>query len=778
MTPAFEESAVSGGLADSVRSRHLLRVVADSILDPQVLLEAVRDSQGQVVDFVYVEVNQATCEYLGLSRDDLLGHKLLSRSPGIAEVGLFVEYVRCLDTGESVVHNDFNYDNEILGDSRRYDIRASRATSTSISLTWRDVTERFQMARDAARADALYRRSMDSAAVCMCLADLEGNFVEVNDALCGFFGYDVDTLRHKTWQELTAADYLEADLDKRNEVLAGGIESYRMTKQFIHADGHLIWGDLSVSCIRDASGGVEMFIGQITDINAEVAAIQQYKLLAENAGDLVVHIRDGRFAWVSPSCTDVIGGSPDYWVDRDATEIVVPEEGELITNSTEAVESGGVVQVRHRVQALDGTIHWVHVHAKPFYAPDGREDGITAALRVVDDEVAAEEAADVARRQQAAIDARYRRSIDNAAVGMCMVTPEGVLYDANIAMCRFFGFDADEINGRNWKDFTAPAYLEAELGSFNGILEGRIDSYRIIKPYHHRDGHALWGYLSVSGIRDGQGTLEYMVALITDITAQVEADERNRALSEVIQQQSERLISELSSAAAYVSSILPGDLDGPVRVSARYLPSQELAGDIFDYRWIDDDHLFVYLIDVSGHGIGPALLSVSIHNMLRSGSLPLPTLLTPGEVLTELNRRFQMDTQDGNYLTMWCGVYEMSTRTLRYANAGAPPAFAITPDATTATELSTDGQPLGMFDDTAYMSLTHTVPPGSRILIYSDGAYESGLHHGHQLSVTDFNKLFTRMAASPLDHLVETLQGLTSSGTFDDDCTLVNMAFD
>ncbi len=435
MTPASEEYEVSGGLADSVRSRHLLRVVADSILDPQVLLEAVRDSQGQVVDFLYVEVNQATCDYLGLSRDDLLGHKLMSRSPGIAKVGLFAEYVRCLDTGEPVVHNDFTYDNEILGDSRRYDIRASRATSTSISLTWRDVTERFQMARDAARADALYRRSMDSAAVGMCLADLEGNFVEVNDALCGFFGYDADTLRQKTWQELTAADYLEADVDKRNEVLAGGIESYRMNKQFIHADGHLIWGDLSVSCIRDASGGVEMFIGQITNITAQVAATQQYKLLAENAGDLVVHIRDGRFAWVSPSCTDVIGGSPDYWVGREATEIVVPEEGELITESTEVVESGGVVQVRHRVRALDGTIHWVDVHAKPFYASDGREDGITAAMRVVDDEVATEEAADVARRQEARSTRAIAAPSTTLPSACAMVTPEDVLYGRPTLRC-------------------------------------------------------------------------------------------------------------------------------------------------------------------------------------------------------------------------------------------------------------------------------------------------------------------------------------------------------
>jgi PAS domain S-box-containing protein len=661
MTTAFDESEASGGLADSVRSRHLLRVVADSMLDPQVLLEAVRDSQGQVVDFLYVEVNRATCEYLGASRDELLGHRLLSKSPGIAEAGLLADYVQCLDTGEPVEHDDFTDDNEILADTRHYDIRAGRATSTAISLTWRDVTERFQMAREATRADTLFRRSMASAAVGMFLADLEGNFVEVNNALCGFFGYDADTLQGKTWQELTAADYLEADLDKRDEVLAGDIDSYRMVKQFIHAGGGPIWGDLAVSCVRGDDGQLETFIGQITDITEQVAG-------------------------------------------------------------------------RAKLQE--------------------------------------------AQRQQALIDARYRRSIDNAAVGMCMINPQGRLQDVNAAMCNFLGSTAEEMIGKHWRDVTEREYVEEEQRNWDGIVDGRTDSYRMIKHYNRADGQIIWGDLTVSGIRDDNGHLEQCVALLTDITARVEAAERNRALLELIQQQSNRLNSELHSAAAYVSSILPGDLAGPVRVSSRYLPSQQLAGDIFDYRWIDDDHLFVYLIDVSGHGIRPALLSVSVHNLLRSGSLPPATLLTPGEVLAELNRRFQMGTQDGNYLTMWCGVYELSTRTLRYANSGAPPAFAINPDATTATELATDGQPLGMFEDNAYTSRTYPVPPGCSVLIFSDGAYESGLDHGHQLSVADFNKLFTRLAASPLDDLVETLRGLTPTGTFDDDCTLVNLVFD
>ena len=79
--------------------------------------------------------------------------------------------------------------------------------------------------RQQARADALYRRSVDSSAVGMCLVDAEGGFVDVNGALCEFFGYDAQTLKSKTWQELTAEEYLQADLDKVAAVLAGEIDS-------------------------------------------------------------------------------------------------------------------------------------------------------------------------------------------------------------------------------------------------------------------------------------------------------------------------------------------------------------------------------------------------------------------------------------------------------------------------------------------------------------------------------------------------------------------------
>ncbi len=240
-----------------------------------------------------------------------------------------------------------------------------------------------------------------------------------------------------------------------------------------------------------------------------------------------------------------------------------------------------------------------------------------------------------------------------------------------------------------------------------------------------------------------------------------------------------RLMSELGSAARYVTSILPRDVDAPVPVSARYVPSQELGGDSFDHRWIDDDHLIAYLVDVSGHGIAPAMVSVSVHNLLRSGTLDHATLRDPGRVLTELNRLFQMDQQDDNYFTIWYGVYQPSTHTLRYAGAGHPPALILTADGSEPVQLPSESIPIGVLEDTDFGTHSHRLHPDTALLIFSDGAFDLPLLDGRPWNLEAFVELCARTATSPgwtLDDLVGKLRERSSSDLFDDDCTLVRLS--
>ena len=671
MTRAHDESE-RGEVADAGdRARSLLRASADALLDPLVLVEASRDSTGQIVDFVYRELNQATCDYLGVSREGLLGRGVIGTTPGVVESGLFDAGKRCVETGEPLILDDYSYDNEIIRGRRRYDIRATRATPTSVAVTWRDVTERFETAQRISESQ------------------------------------------------------------------------------------------------------------------------EEYHLLAENVGDVVCRLRDDTLIWVSNSVEHILGAPPAHWIGRKAGDFVAVADQADHVARLHQLATGGSVTGRGRVVDADGIEHWVHMLVKPFFDSRGVPDGALASFRLIDDEVAFEAMLAEAKSRQEKADARYRRLMDNSGIGMGLLTPDGRFDVVNEAMCDFFGYDADTLSMKSWQELTAPDCLDADLQKVDDVLAGRIDSYRMAKQYIHADGHLIWGDLSLSCLRGPNGEVENFVSQIIDITKEVQSqqrlalrEEQNRLLAQRLQLQTRRLTSGLRSAAAYVASILPNDIEGQVRVSSRHLPSQELAGDCFDYRWVDDDHLIVYLIDVSGHGIEPALLSISVHNMVRSGSLPLATLLVPDQVLSELNRLFQMTQHGDHYFTMWFGVYEVSTRTLRYASAGTPPGFAFIPRSGAAgpiTELATPSLPIGMFEATTFTSRSYSVAPGCRVLLFSDGAYELSLAEGGQMSRAEFKSLFTRLAGtsdSSLDDLVEALRSLTPSGTFEDDCSLVQLVFD
>ena len=662
----FDDVSVpSTALGVSESARTLLQVNADAMPEPQTLLEAVRDPGGRVVDFVCRSANRSACVLMGVDEAALVGQTMLTASikPGTSD--LMADYVRCLEQDHPVTLVDLAFPGEDVATARRFDIRVTPAGADCISVTWREVTDRF----------------------------------------------------------LTA------------QRMAGSEQSYR--------------------------------------------------LLEENVGEVVCHVRDGRFALVSGPVEDVLGAPAAAWIGRAVEEIIPPEEATAYTARVERLLKAGVIKERARVVGADGVVKWVHLRIKPFRDGQGHIDGYAVAFRLIDEtELEALRAAEEARRNQARAEQRYRRSMDDAGIGMCLITPDGRFADVNNALCQLFGYDAETLKQKTWQELTAPEYLAADQEKVNDILEGRLDSYRMVKQYIGADGRPIWGDLSVSCIRDENGQVENFISQIMDISVAVQADRTNHQLAQRLQDQSDRMAAELESAAVYMSSIMPRGLSGTVTISSHYIPTQELGGDCFHYSWIDDDHLQVYLIDVSGHGIEPALLSVSLHNMLRSGSLAGETLLAPEVVVTELNRLFAMEEQGDHYFTMWYGIYESSSRTLRYASAGAPPALAFnftTGDGVVLTELSSRSLPVGMFQDANFESCSYTVPPGCRILIYSDGASEIPLRSGRIMTQAEFRDRTIRLAESggrALDDLVEELRALTPAGTFGDDCSLIQLEFD
>jgi phosphoserine phosphatase RsbU/P len=245
------------------------------------------------------------------------------------------------------------------------------------------------------------------------------------------------------------------------------------------------------------------------------------------------------------------------------------------------------------------------------------------------------------------------------------------------------------------------------------------------------------------------------------------------------------LAKDVAQAAKYVYSLLPEKLKkGDIRTDWRFIPSAELGGDSFGYDWVDDDHFAFYLLDVSGHGVGAALLSVSALNSLRSQSLPQTDFREPGQVLTALNKAFPMEQQNGLFFTIWYGIYHRPTRRLDYAGGGHPPALLLTgptPESARQVVLEAQGPMVGAVGDLEFTSSTVQVEPYGLLSLYSDGAFEIERPDGTAWAFPDFIEFMAKVPRTPeqtgMDGLIRFANEFKGVEEFVDDLSMVEFLF-
>jgi len=247
-----------------------------------------------------------------------------------------------------------------------------------------------------------------------------------------------------------------------------------------------------------------------------------------------------------------------------------------------------------------------------------------------------------------------------------------------------------------------------------------------------------------------------------------------------LKEQKAKLDKELAEAADYVKTMLPSPIsEGPVYIDWLFVPSASLGGDAFGYNWLDDNHFAIYLLDVSGHGVGAALLSVSVLNLLRSQSLTDIDFKSPNQVLYKLNTAFQGEGHNDMFFTFWYGVFNVPTRTLTYASAGHPPALLLTKESNVA-HLKTRNFVIGGTLDVEYEQKIQSVDTGASLYVFSDGVYEIKTRDGSMWSFREYVSLLSNLNSNEhnsLDNLYKQTLQISEGEAFEDDYTILRANF-
>ena len=242
----------------------------------------------------------------------------------------------------------------------------------------------------------------------------------------------------------------------------------------------------------------------------------------------------------------------------------------------------------------------------------------------------------------------------------------------------------------------------------------------------------------------------------------------------------EKLDREMSDAAKYVRRMLPPPLSGEEVIDWQFHPSARLGGDGLGYRRINDDLLAFYVLDVTGHGFGSALLAVTALELLRNRHAQVD-FSKPAQVINQLNRTFQMKEHGGKFFSAWYGVYSRSARTITYANAGHPPALLLTRSNGVfhLGKTAPGGSVLGIQPEIQVPETTFAFSPTSELYLFTDGLYELLDPEGGRGSYDEFLAYLQKQihAGKPAwDAMLSWLDLARARRMLDDDVTLLRFA--
>jgi len=317
-------------------------------------------------------------------------------------------------------------------------------------------------------------------------------------------------------------------------------------------------------------------------------------------------------------------------------------------------------------------------------------------------------------------------------------------------------------------------YKDAESHAANKIV---LKEFDIILPVKHKEkalGLALIGEVEFDGNESFPEKIKFLETLTNLI---IVAIENKRLFKETIER--EKMSKELELAGSVQNMLIPDVLPNNefYEMSAIYLPHQNVGGDYYDVIPLGDDEIVFCIADISGKGIGAAMLMANFQATLRT---LIRQHVEPDKFIRILNKRVNSITNGDKFITFFIGKYNHLTRELVYVNAGHNPSLMHSKGK--IVPLDKGCTILGMFPDLPSLEVgSLKVDPNALIFNFTDGLTD--LENGHeQLFGEDrilnlLNEHHTKTPAEFNNLLIENLVDFKENEPFNDDISMLTCRF-
>jgi PAS domain S-box-containing protein len=334
---------------------------------------------------------------------------------------------------------------------------------------------------------------------------------------------------------------------------------------------------------------------------------------------------------------------------------------------------------------------------------------------------------------------RLSSAVEQTADSVLITDQRGSIEYVNPAFEATTGYSSAEVLGRN------PNILKSGLQSpeyyrelWATILAG--EPFRGQTVNRKKNGELYHAEQTITAIKDRDGSIIHFVSVIKDMT------ERHKLQEQEIEMEFAAKVQRELFPAAPPS--LPGyDLAGAA------FPAQATSGDYFDFIRISDDALAIVVADVTGHGIGPALVMAEVRAYLRSLFDATDDLVS---IMSTINRFLVADLDDNLFVTMILAKLEPASGKCTYVNSGHPCGYIVDRSGEVAAELKSICLPLGLFPELPQCAdHEFALNEGDVAVLVTDGILESESPHGEEFGAERLLEVLREHRLDPSREIVE-----------------------
>lgn len=254
-------------------TREILEQILETSMHAVAVMQAVRDNDGNIVDFQWIMANPMAAETLKLNSKEVPGKRMKQDKVGDVDNKVFDKYVSVVETGKAV---NFEYSYHVDGDELWYEFKACKFHDGFV-VEFEDITERQRTQLELAKSEQEYRRIVETAEEGIWIIDAHGNNTFANKKMASMLGYTLDEMKGKHLFDFI--DPSEVEVAKENmQRRAQGIHEHHDFK-FKCKDGSEIWVLISANPIFDKDGTYTGALGMVTDITTRKKAEQEQERL-------------------------------------------------------------------------------------------------------------------------------------------------------------------------------------------------------------------------------------------------------------------------------------------------------------------------------------------------------------------------------------------------------------------------------------------------------------------------------------------------------------------